>query len=126
MFRRSLCDMTIWRYAVCEPYVAANRRSFTDGDAPEHGGACINHHVIFNDGMPRLTFGKAAVVVGDKTFGTERDRLIDAHAFADDGGFANHDAGAMIDKKTFTDLRARMNIDTGFGMRELGNNACDQ
>ena len=54
-----------------------------------------------------------------KAFGAESDGLIESDSLADDRGFADHDAGAVIDEKIASDGRCRMNIDSRRRMRDI-------
>ena len=49
----------------------------------------------------------------------ERHRLIEAHVAADDRRLADHDARSVVDEEAFADLRARMDVDAGRGMRDF-------
>ena len=43
----------------------------------------------------------------------QRDALVDLHAVADDAGFADHHAGAVIDEEEPADRGAGMDVDAG-------------
>lgn len=52
---------------------------------------------------------------------TERDTVIDEHIVANNGGFTNHDAHAVIDEEAATNHRTRVNLDAGeetYGLRD--------
>ena len=49
--------------------------------------------------------------------------LVEPHAVADDGGLADHHAGAMVDEEAAADGGARMDVDAGVGMGDLGHHA---
>ena len=51
--------------------------------------------------------------------------LIQAHAGADDRGFADNDAGAMVDEEARADRRAGVDVDPSTLVGELGNHARD-
>ena len=98
-------------YAARQPDIAADHRSATDGDAAQNGRAGVDHYIIFDDGMTRMTFDQGAVFVDGETLGAQSHRLIEPHALADEGGFTNHHAGAVVNEKTAADSRAGMNVD---------------
>jgi hypothetical protein len=97
--RRRLCHHAIRRHILGEPDIAADRRALTDRDAAEDGGAGVNDHVILDDRVSGVALDQVALIVGREMPRAERDRLINSHIVADDGGFADDDAGAVIDKK---------------------------
>ncbi|CAJ3720423.1 Uncharacterised protein [Burkholderia pseudomallei] len=76
--------------------------------------------------MPRVALDEHPVAVGGEALRAERDRLIDAHALADDRGLADHDARAVVDEEARADLRARMDIDARGRMRDLVDEAREQ
>ncbi len=94
-----------------------------DRDAAEDRRAGVDHDVVFDDRMARLAFDERARFIDREPLRAKRDRLIDPHAFADDGRLADDDAGAVIDEEAAADLRARMNVDAGLRMRELRDDA---
>ncbi len=53
----------------------------------------------------------------------QRHALIQLYIVSDLRRFSNYDAGTMIDKKIFSDHRARINIDTGSTVRIFRHNA---
>ena len=56
----------------------------------------------------------------------QRHALIQQHVVADFGGFADHDAHAVVDEAASSDVRARMDLDAGHGPVELRNDARQQ
>jgi hypothetical protein len=64
--------------------------------------------------------------IARKTLGAEGYGLIYAHPLTYHGGFADHHTRTVVDKEPGTDLRARMNVDTGRGMRMLRDDAREQ
>mmetsp|Transcript_81526 Transcript_81526/g.226737 ORF Transcript_81526/g.226737 Transcript_81526/m.226737 type:complete len:357 (-) Transcript_81526:246-1316(-) len=67
-----------------------------------------------------------ALAVGREALRTEGDVLVEPHPAAEDGGLADHDAGAVVDETAFADLRAGVDVDAGVGMREFSDHAGDQ
>ena len=49
--------------------------------------------------------------------------MVNLHVLADDGCFANHDSGTVIDKEVFANRCARVDVDSRFGMRVFGHEA---
>ena len=76
--------------------------------------------------MPFGATDKVAVGVGLEREGPERDALIDLDAAADLTGFADHDAGAMINEKMVADRCAGMDVDAGAGVRPLRHHPGNQ
>ncbi len=76
-------------------------------------------------GWRGLPFSSAPFPSVVKRFRAERDRLIESHALADDGRFADHDAGAVVDEEAFVDRCAGMDVYSGFRMGDLGDDARD-
>jgi hypothetical protein len=58
-----------------------------------------------------------------RTGTAERYALVDQHVIADLAGFADDDAGAVVDEKTPSDARARMDFDVGKKAAELRNHS---
>ncbi len=70
--------------------------------------------------------GQRAVISDWKTFCTERDRLIDAHAPANFRGLSDNDTSTVVDEKALVDFRPGMNVDSGRRMGEFCNDSCEQ
>ena len=49
----------------------------------------------------------------------QRDSLVEGDVVADDGGFADYGAHAMVDEEAAADFRAGMNFDSGEQARDL-------
>ena len=62
---------------------------------------------------PRIVAPEVAVLVCREAARAKRDRLVDAHAVADDRGLADDDAGTVIDEEAFADRRAGVDVDAG-------------
>ena len=72
--------------------------------------------------MTRDVYGFAVGIIFEVT-GTECDALVQHHMRTDDGRFANHDTGSMVDTEIVTNLCRRMDIDTGSGMCQFSQHA---
>src|SRR5208282_3443319 len=57
-----------------------------------------------------------------ETLSAERHRLIKTHALADARGFADDDAGSVIDEKAFVDFGAGMDVDSRLRMGDFADN----
>jgi hypothetical protein len=77
--------------------------------------------IVIDDGMARIALAQFPVSADFEALRPQRDRLIDANVAADHRRFANYNARAVIDEKTFTDLGAGMDVDTGERVRNLVN-----
>ncbi len=84
-----------------------------DGIASQDGAVGINDNVIFYGGMTLNVFNGASVFVEWKAFGSKGHALIELDVVTDVRGFANHDAGAVVDEKAATNAGAGMDIDAG-------------
>ncbi len=58
--------------------------------------------------------------------GTQRDALIELDALSDDGGFADDDAGAVVDEEIIADGGAGVDVDAGEVVGVFGHDARDQ
>ena len=117
--RRRLRHHAVRRHVLCKPDIAANRRVAPDRDPAEDGGAGVNDHVVFHDGVTGVALDHIALIVSREMPRAERDGLINSHIVANDGGFADDDAGAVINEEARSDRGPRMNVDAGPGMRDL-------
>ena len=109
-------DRGAGRDVIRDPHVAADDGALPQRHAAQDGGAGIDDHVVFDNGMARLAFFQVALGVGRKALGAQRHGLIDAYAPAQARGFADDDAGAVVDEAARADLRAGMDVDAGFAM----------
>src|SRR5690349_4756715 len=66
------------------------------------------------------------MLVHREALGSKGYRLIKPHVLANDGGFSNDHACAVIDEKAPADLRARMNFNAGRRMSDFGDHAGNQ
>ena len=124
-FAAQLClsDVASRRHALREPYIAANGRAAADGDPAKDRSAGIDHDVVFDDGMPGIVFDQGAVLIHFKPLGPQRHRLVQPHVPADDRCLADDDACPVIDEKALADFRPGMDVYSGFGMRDLRDDA---
>lgn len=102
------------RHAACEPDIATNARAPTYRDAAEYRRPGIHHHIVLKNGVARRALFQHPVSANFKELGAQRHHLVQTHALTDDGGLADDHARAMINEKTGTDLRARVNVDARF------------
>jgi hypothetical protein len=91
-----------------------------------HCRASVDDHVILHNGMARVSLDDLALIVGREMPRSQGHRLIDADPFTNDRGLADHHAGAVINEEARADAGAWMNIDARLGMRDLGDQTCDQ
>jgi hypothetical protein len=75
-----LRNVAVGRNAVCKPDIAADGRAAANRDPSQNRSAGVDHHVIFDDWVTRISFDQSPVVIDRKAPRAERDRLIDAHA----------------------------------------------
>ena len=94
----------ISRHFLDHDRVGTNTRVIAHLERPQHLRASADHHVVTEG---RMTL--ALVPTG----AAEGDPLIQGAVVADLGGFADHDAHAMINEKPPADSSARMNLDPG-------------
>jgi len=109
---------------VGDPCIAADDGAAADGDVAEDGGAGVDDDVVFDGGVTFETADLAGV--GGEGFSAEGDALIELDVPADDGGFTDDDAGAVIGEEVFTDGGAGMDVNTGLVMGVLGHDARDE
>src|SRR5688572_21808794 len=122
LLRRGLRHARVGRDAVREPDVAADDAAATDGDAPEHGGARVDRHVVLDDRMARQALHQAARRLVDlEALRAKRHALVERHAVAHDRGLADDDAGAVVDEELAPDRRAGVDVDAGAPVRVLGD-----
>ena len=96
---------------VSEPDIGTDDGAGADGRlTAENRRVGINGYVVF-DG--RVAFGDVAGIGIGNADGAERDALIHLDAFADNGRFADDDAGSVIDEETLADLCAGVDVDAG-------------
>ena len=91
-----------------------------DGVAAHDRGAGVDRHAVF-DG--RMAFLSAQCLPRGQRLRHQTDALIHLHVVADDGGLAHDRAGAVIHEEVRADLRARMQVHAGAGVRPLGHDA---
>src|SRR6187549_2299320 len=81
-YRSGLGYHAAGRRAPREPDVPADDGALADGDAPQHGGPGVDHHVILDDGMPADAFPKGTVFGLGEAFRAQRDGLVQSHPIA--------------------------------------------
>ena len=102
-------DHRIGRHGFDHHRVGTDAAVRPDGDIPQNLGAGANDHLIFDGGVAFALFQAGSA---------QGDAMIQGDAFANFGCFTNDHPHAVIDKKSGTDLRAGMDLDTG---QEAGN-----
>ncbi len=126
MQRTRLGDVGARCHIVRYPDIAANAGALAYGNAAQHRGAGIDHNIVLHNRMAWQALQRVAFSVVREAFGAQRHGLVDAHALADDRRFTNHNAGAMVNEETGVYAGARMDVDAGLPMRQLGNDARQQ
>src|SRR5690606_21012485 len=99
------------RHIVDQPNIPANSATTAQCNAAQYGRARINDNVVLHNRVAWQTFFEFAVGVRGKALCPQGYRLIDTDTLANDGGFANNHAGAMINKEAGPYLGARVYID---------------
>jgi len=88
--------------------VGADLGAVSDGDRAEQLGAGADSHVVLDGGV---------TLTGREAGAAQRDALIERYVIADDGGFADHDPGSVVDEKAVADAGRGMDLDSGHGAR---------
>ena len=57
-----------------------------------------------------------SLFVARETLGTQCDTLVQFHVIADDAGRTDYDTRTVVNGKMMSDLRTRMDVDSGFGV----------
>ena len=107
----ALNQRTIRGQTVGYPDITANHRMMAYRDATQHRAVRINRHIVFQDGMAGHAL-RLAFVVNLEILRTQRNALIQCDMIADDAGFANHHASAVVYREILAYLSTRMNVDT--------------
>ena len=107
-----------------EPNVATNHRTFSDGDATQHGCVGVDCDIVLKYRVARKVDGASVGVVG-KITSSECDTLINSDVITDDASFSDDDSGAMIDGEEFPDGSTRVYVDTGERMCHFRNHTGD-
>ena len=82
--------------------------------------------MVFDVGVTFHPFDRIAVLIEFERFRPEGDVLIKFHVVPDPRGFADHDAGAVVDEEMRTDLGPGVEVGAGAFMRILGEHAGQQ
>jgi len=88
-----------------------------DGDVAEHVGV-----VPYKDAIAECGVALAVPLAG----AAERDALVESDVAADDGGFADDNAGGVIDEEAAAEQRTGMDVDAGEEAGEPRKNTCGQ
>ena len=105
------------------PYVGSHYAAFSDGDATEDGGIGVDDDIIFEDRVARDSLDRIAVLIERETLGSEGYTLVEFHIVADDAGSSNHHTRTVVDGEVLADGSLRVNINTGFRMRQLSHHS---
>src|SRR5208337_2129640 len=105
-------DSRLWRNILDDDRIGPDTRVSADRNIAENLRPGADHHTVLHGRMPLAWRpGRSA----------ERDAVIESDIVADDRGFADHHARAMIDEETLADHRARMDVDIGQKPRDERN-----
>ena len=115
-------DARIRRYRVREPNVTSNGGVMADSDTTKYGGVGVDSDIVLDNRVTR-DIEHVSLFVVLETLGTEGNTLIEGDVIADDGGFANDNARAVIDGEVLADLRTRMDVDARLGVSQLCDDA---
>ena len=116
-----LPDEASGRNAFGQPHIATDRRAAPDGDAAEDRRTGIDDDVVLDDRVAWVALAQFAAVADLKAPRSKGHRLVEAHVAADDRRLADDDACAVIDEESLADLSARVDVDAGLGMGDLGD-----
>src|SRR4029078_3609485 len=82
-----LDDIAVRRHTARQPDIAADHRAAAYSDASKDRCPGVDHNIIFDDRMARLTFDEGTSFIDGKAFCPERHGLIEPHAVPHNGGF---------------------------------------
>ena len=94
-----------------------------DGAAAQDRRAGVDGHVVLDGGVP-LFAPEALPAPGAQR--AQGHALIDLHMVADDGGFAHHDAGAVVNEEVFSNGGAGVDVNAGDAVGVLGHDPGQQ
>ena len=77
--------------------------------------------MIFQDRMTGYATDSVTVLIGGKFLSRQADTLKDSDVIADHARLADHRTRPVVYREMMTDLRARMDIDSGLRMCHLRN-----
>ena len=97
-----------------EPDVTSDDRMCADTRvAAEDGGVSVNSDMVLDVGVAFNAFDRVTVVIHLERFGAEGDALVDFDVIAYGAGFADYNAGGVIDEKMSADAGAWVNVGAG-------------
>lgn len=112
---------------MCEEDAAADDASRADdGVSAEYCRAGVDGDVVFECRVSFDAPDRAAVVVAGDALCAERDALIHLAVLADDCGFADNDARAVVDEERRPDSCAGVDVDACGGVDAFGHDARDE
>ena len=107
-------DAVRWHRLADQPDIARDNGMGANADvAAKDGGMGVNRDVLLDIRVSFHALDRVAVGIELERFCAEGDALVHFHMGADARGFANDDAGAVVDEKVRADLRAGMNVGAG-------------
>ena len=122
----ALGELGSGRHIGSDPDVAADNRAVSDPDTPEDIGACVDGHIIAENGMTRDALDQGAVVILAERQSAKGHALIETAVVADNTGFADHHAGAVVYEEVLADGGAGMDVDACARMGHLVDDARDK
>lgn len=122
----TLGELGSGRHVGSNPDIAADDRAVSDPDAPEDIGACVDGHIIAENGMTRDALDQSTVVILAERQSAKGHALIETAVIADNTGFADHHAGAVVYEEVLADGGAGMDVDACARMGHLVDDARDE
>src|SRR3990167_7865279 len=89
----------------------------TNLNTTKHFSACADHHMIADRGMPLTPLSSSTA---------KRHSLINQYVTTNFGGLTDDNSHTMVDKKTGTDLRPRMDFNAGNPSNDLRDETRDK
>src|SRR5690606_9019094 len=96
------------------------------GVAAEYGGVGVDGDVGVDVGVAFSALDRVAAAVHLEGFRAEGDALVGFYVMADAGGFADDDAGAVVDEEVGADLGAGVDVGAGAFVGILGEHPGQQ
>ncbi len=91
------------RHRTRHKHIAADNRAFADNRIPaKDRRPGVDCDIVLNR---RMAFQSAEHLAEMRRQRTQRDALVNLHISADFGGFADNDAGAVVNKERLPELR---------------------
>ena len=117
-------DAGVGRDGLDEPDAAADLGVVADRRlAAEDRRVRVDDHVVLDVRMALEALHERSIVVLREGEASERHALVEPHVASDDRRLPDDDAGAVVYEEPLADRRARMDVDAGLGVGELGHDA---